>query len=152
YADYWEHNRNHTLINRQYCIENPNNFKGYGENCWGLTASYSIKGYAGHHPERDLGVISPTAALSSFPYTPDESMKVVRYIYDRRRDKGWGEYEFYDEISQEHNWYTPRYLAIDQGPIVVMIENHRSGMLWDLFMSAPEIKPALDRLGFEYGE
>lgn len=152
YADYWEHNRNHTLINRQYCIENPNNFKGYGENCWGLTASYSIKGYAGHHPERDLGVISPTAALSSFPYTPDESMKVVRYLYDSLGDKVWGEYGFYDAFSEEHNWYTPRYLAIDQGPIVVMIENHRSGMLWDLFMSAPEIKPALDRLGFEYGE
>lgn len=149
YADYWEHNRNHTLINRQYCIENPDGFKGYGENCWGLTASYSVNGYAGHSPTRDLGVITPTAALSSFPYTPDESMKVIRYLYDSLGDKVWGQYGFYDAFSEEHNWFSPRYLAIDQGPIVVMIENHRSGLLWDLFMGAPEIRPALNKLGFE---
>lgn len=148
----WELNKNHTLINRQYCIENPKNFKGYGEDCWGLTASYSVDGYSAHHPENDLGVITPTAALSSFPYTPNESMKVVRYLYDSLGDRVWGEYGFYDAFSEEHDWYTPRYLAIDQGPIVVMIENHRTGLLWDLFMSAPEIKPALDRLGFEYGQ
>lgn len=149
YADYWEHNKNHTLINRQHCIENPNGFKGYGENCWGLTASYSVEGYAGHSPTHDLGVITPTAALSSFPYTPDESMKVIRYLYDSLGEKVWGQYGFYDAFSEEHNWFPPRYLAIDQGPIVVMIENHRSGLLWDLFMGAPEIRPALEALGFE---
>jgi len=149
YADYWKHNTNHTLINRQYCIENPKDFEGYGENCWGLTASYSVEGYAGHSPANDRGVISPTAALSSFPYTPKESMQVIRYLYDSLGDKMWGPYGFYDAFSEEHDWYTPRYLAIDQGPIVVMIENHRTGLLWDLFMGAPEIRPALDELGFE---
>jgi hypothetical protein len=149
YADYWQHNRNHTLINRQYCIDNPKEFEGYGENCWGLTASYSVNGYAGHSPEHDLGVISPTAALSSFPYAPEESMSVLKYMYYKLGDKVWGEYGFYDAFSEEHNWFIPRYLAIDQGPIVVMMENHRSGLLWDLFMSAPEVKPALAELGFE---
>jgi hypothetical protein len=149
YADYWEHNKNHALINRQYCIENPKHFKGYGENCWGLTASYSIDGYSAHNPENDLGVISPTAALSSFPYTPDESMKVMKYLYYNLGEKVWGPYGFYDAFSEEHNWYTPRYLAIDQGPVVVMIENHRSALLWDLFMSAPEIKSGLEKLGFK---
>lgn len=149
YADYWEHNRNHTLINRQYCLENPKHFKGYGENCWGLTASYSIKGYAAHSPTEDLGVISPTAALSSFPYTPEESMKVARHLYEDLGDKVFGIYGFYDAFSEDHDWYLPRYLAIDQGPIVVMIENHRTGLLWDLFMSAPEVKVAMDKLGFE---
>lgn len=149
YADYWTHNKNHTLINRQYCVENPKNFKGYGENCWGLTASYSINGYSAHNPENDLGVISPTAALSSFPYTPDESMTVLRYLYEKLGDKVWGEFGFYDAFSEQHNWYTPRYLAIDQGPIVVMMENHRTGLLWDLFMSAPEIRSGLRKLGFE---
>lgn len=148
YADYWQHNRNHTLINRQYCIENPKGFKGYGENCWGLTASYSINGYAGHSPQEDLGVISPTAALSSFPYTPEESMKVLKYMYYNLGDKVWGEYGFYDAFSEQHDWYPTRYLAIDQGPIVVMMENHRSGLLWNLFMSATEIKHALEKLGF----
>ncbi len=149
YADYWEHNMNHTLINRQYCIENPNQFIGYGENCWGLTASYSIEGYAAHSPAHDLGVITPTAALSSFPYTPEESMKVIKYLYYNLGDKVWGEYGFYDAFSEENNWYSSRYLAIDQGPIGVMIENHRSGLLWKLFMSAPEVKAALVKLGFQ---
>ena len=149
YADYWTHNTNHTLINRQYCIENPKHYKGYGENCWGLTASYSIKGYAAHSPNEDLGVISPTAALSSFPYTPKESMKVVRYLYDSLGDKVFGEFGFYDAFSEQENWYPPRYLAIDQGPMVVMIENHRTGLLWKLFMSAPEIAVAKKKLGFK---
>jgi len=149
YADYWQHNVNHTLINRQYCLENPKNFKGYGENCWGLTASYSIKGYAAHSPNEDLGVISPTAALSSFPYTPQESMKVVRHLYEDLGDKVLGEYGFYDAFSEQENWYLPRYLAIDQGPAVVMIENHRTGLLWNLFMSCPEVQVAKTTLGFK---
>ena len=149
YADYWEHNRNHTLINRQYCIENPRKFKGYGENCWGLTASYSPKGYAAHSPNEDLGVISPTAALSSFPYTPEESMKVIRHLYEDLGDKVFGEYGFYDAFSEQENWYPKRYLAIDQGPAIVMIENHRTGLLWELFMSAPEVEVALEKLGFK---
>jgi hypothetical protein len=149
YADYWEHNTNHTLINRQYCIENPKQYKGYGESCWGLTASYSPKGYAAHSPTEDLGVISPTAALSSFPYTPKESMRVVRYLYDSLGDKVFGEFGFYDAFSFQENWYPARYLAIDQGPAIVMIENHRSGLLWKLFMAAPEIQVAKKKLGFK---
>jgi hypothetical protein len=148
YADYWEENRNHTLINRRYCIENPKGYRGYGEDCWGLTASYSINGYAAHSPGEDLGVISPTAALSSIPYTPEESMKVIRHMYEDLGDKVWGAYGFYDAFSEQANWYTPRYLAIDQGPIVAMIENYRSGLLWELFMRAPEVKEGLRKLGF----
>lgn len=149
YADYWEHNRNHTLINRQYCIENPKGYKGYGKDTWGLTASYSIKGYAAHSPNEDLGVITPTAALSSFPYTPEESMEAMRYFYHKLGDKLFGEYGFYDAYSEHHNWFIPRYLAIDQGPIVVMMENHRSGLLWNLFMGCPEVQAGLKKLGFE---
>jgi hypothetical protein len=149
YADYWEHNRNHTLINREYCVRNPKGYKGYGAHSWGLTASYSIRFYAAHSPQEDHGVISPTAALSSFPYTPEESMEAMRHFYSLG-DKLMGKYGFYDAFSEHHNWYTPRYLAIDQGPIVVMMENHRSQLLWKLFMSAPEIKAGLDKLGFTY--
>jgi hypothetical protein len=150
YANYWEHNRNHTLINRQYCIENPKRYKGYGENSWGLTASYSIKGYAAHSPNEDLGVISPTAALSSFPYTPKESMQALKHFYYDIGDKTFGEYGFYDAWSEHYEWYLPRYLAIDQGPAIVMIENYRSALLWKLFMSAPEVSAGLKKLGFEY--
>jgi hypothetical protein len=148
YADYWEHNRNHTLINRQYCIENPKGYKGYSEDNWGLTASYSVRGYAAHSPNEDLGVITPTAALSSFPYTPEESMKALKYFYSKG-DTLFGEYGFYDAFSEQDNWYPQRYLAIDQGPIVVMIENHRTGLLWKLFMQSPEVQAGLKKLGFE---
>lgn len=149
YADYWEHNKNHTLINRQYCIENPKNFKGYGPHSWGLTASYSVNGYAAHSPQEDFGVISPTAALSSFPYTPEESMEAMKYFYSKG-EKLFGPYGFYDAFSEHHDWYIPRYLAIDQGPIVVMMENHRSQLLWKLFMGAPEVQSGLKKLGFTY--
>jgi hypothetical protein len=151
YADYWLHNKNHTLIHRAYCIDNPKDYEGYGEEAWGLTSSYSPppRGYAGHSPNEDLGVISPTAALSSYPYTPEESMKVIRHLYEDLGDKVWGKYGFYDAYSEAHDWYPQRYLGIDQGPIVVMIENGRSGLLWDLFMGAPEVQAGLKKLGFE---
>jgi hypothetical protein len=149
YADYWRHNVNHTLINRKHCIENPNGFKGYGPNSWGLTASYSVKFYAAHKPDEDLGVITPTAALSSIPYTPEYSIQAMRYWYETFGDKLFGEYGFYDAFSETHDWFAQRYLAIDQGPIIVMIENHRSGLLWDLFMSSPEIKEGLRKLDIQ---
>lgn len=151
YADYWQENTNQALINYQWCVDNPKHFKGYGPDSWGLTSSYSIKGYAGHAPteERDLGVISPTAALSSFPYTPAQSTAAMKHWYNNLKDELWGPYGFYDAFSETADWYIPRYLAIDQGPIVVMMENYRSGLLWDLFMSCPEIKQGLKKLGFE---
>ena len=150
YADYWEENKNQTLINRQWCIDNPKKFKGYGSENWGLTASYSVKGYAAHAPDErnDLGVISPTAALSSLPYAPEYSLQAVRHWYSDVKDKIWGRYGFYDAFSETDNWYPKRYLAIDQGPIVVMIENYRSALLWNLFMSCPEVQNGLKKLGF----
>ena len=149
YADYWEQNRNHTLINRAYCLANPKKWKGYGENAWGLTASDSYVGYAAHSPTEDLGVISPTAALSAFPYTPEYSMQALRHFYEDLGPKIWGQYGFVDGYSESKNWYATSYLAIDEGPIVVMIENYRSGLLWNLFMSCPEIKNGLKKLGFQ---
>lgn len=151
YADYWEENKNQTLINYTWCVQNPKHYKGYGPDNWGLTASYSVKGYSAHAPseKEDLGVITPTAALSSFPYTPDHSMAAMKHWYNDRKDKLWGQYGFYDAFSETDNWYLPRYLAIDQGPAVVMMENYRTGLLWNLFMSCPEIKAGLTKLGFE---
>lgn len=149
YADYWEQNRNHTLINRAYCIDNPKKWKGFGPNSWGLTASDSYVGYAAHSPTEDLGVISPTAALSAFPYTPEYSMQALRYFYDSVGTKIWSEYGFVDAFSESKAWYADSHLAIDQGPIIVMIENYRTGLLWKLFMTCPEIQAGLKKLGFE---
>ena len=150
YADYWELNRNHTLIDYIYCVENPKKFKGYGPDCWGLTASYSPRGYSAHMPGNDLGVITPTASLSSFPYTPEESMAALKHFYFDLGDQLWGKYGFYDAFSESKDWFIPRYLGLDQLTIAPMIENYRSGLLWNLFMSCPEVQQGLERLGFTY--
>jgi hypothetical protein len=149
YADYWEQNQNHTLINHAYCVDNPKKFKGYGEDCWGLTASDTYDGYNAHSPTNDLGTISPTAALSAFTYTPEFSMKALKHFYYDLGDKIWGEYGFVDGFNETKDWYAKSYLAIDEGPIVAMIENYRSGLLWKLFMSCPEIQGGLKKLDFE---
>ena len=150
YANYWQQNEAHSLINYNYCVDNPKNFEGYGENSWGLTASDSREGYAAHSPTNDLGVITPTAALSSFPYTPEESMAALRYFYEQQKDKLWGEMGFYDAFSEHYNWYSDGYLAIDQGPIIAMIENYRTQLPWNLFMANEEIQSGLTRLGFSF--
>lgn len=150
YGDYWLLNRNHALIHYRHAIANPHGYAGYGPDCWGLTSSYSMSGYDGHQPTRDLGVISPTAALSSFPYTPNESMAFLKFLYTPSRDSLIGSYGPYDAFNFSSNWMVPHYLAIDQGPIPVMIENQRTGLIWNLFMKAPEVQMGLNRLGFTY--
>lgn len=152
YADYWIQNCHHTLINHAYCVANPKKFKGYGEDCWGLTASDTYNGYDAHSPTNDHGTISPTAALSAFPYTPNFSMKALKHFYYDLGDKIWGEYGFTDAFNETKNWYATSYLAIDQGPIICMIENYRTGLLWNLFMSCPEVQKGLKKLEFQYSK
>lgn len=146
--DYLEQGRAHTLINRAYCMENPKGYKGYSEKCWGLTAGDNYKGYVAHSPNNDFGVIQPTAAISSMPFTPRESMQALRYFYEDLGDKLWRDYGFIDGFSIHHNWYAKSHLAIDQGPIITMLENYRTGLLWKLFMGIPDIQNGLKRLGF----
>ncbi|MFH6957798.1 glucoamylase family protein [Flavobacterium aquidurense] len=154
YANYWDLNVNQVKIDYEYCVENPKKFEGYGADYWGLTASYSRNpdgsiGYNAHFPTNDVGVISPTGAISSIVYTPKESMAVIRNLYENHKDQTWGDAGFYDALSLGNNWVAKRYLAIDQGPEVVMIENYRTGLLWKLFMNAPEVKQGLVKLGFK---
>ncbi|MFZ5939240.1 MAG: glucoamylase family protein [Bacteroidota bacterium] len=152
YANYFDNNRNIALIHQAYSIQNPKNYTGYGANCWGLTASDDPDGYSVHEPTstRDNGTITPTAALSSFPYTPEESMLALKHFYRDLGDKIWDWMGFKDAFNQKRNWYASSYLAIDQGPIILMIENYRTQLLWDLFMSNPEISPMLEAIGFHY--
>ena len=148
YADYWSQNVAHSRINYEYCVRNPKNFAGYGPDCWGLTASDSVDGYSAHAPDNDLGVIAPTAALSSFPYTPEPSMRALRHFHDDLGDRIWRDLGFVDAFSESAGWYATTHLAIDQGPIIGMIENHRTGLLWRLVMQDPEVLEGLRRLGF----
>jgi hypothetical protein len=148
YANYWTQNVNHTLINRAYCVDNPKKYALYSAKCWGLTASDNNNGYSAHSPTEDLGVITPTAAISALPYTPEYSMEAIKYFYYTLGDRLWGQYGFYDAFTPDEGWVASSYLAIDQGPIIVMIENHRTGLLWNLFMSCPEVANAKTKLGF----
>jgi hypothetical protein len=148
YANYWDQNKNHTLINYNYCKANPFVQYGYSDQCWGLTASDIPTGYAASSPTNDIGVIAPTAALSSFPYTPAESMKALKFFYYKLGDKLWKDYGFVDAFSLKEPWFASSFLAIDQGPIIVMIENYRTGLLWNLFTSCPEVKAGMKKLGF----
>jgi hypothetical protein len=155
YADYGEVNRNQAFINYKYCVDNPKGFEGYSDDCWGLTASYTRNndgslGYAAHAPGNDLGIISPTAALASMPYTPSESMKALRNFY-QNKELLLGPAGFFDAFAPgSRPWVARAYLAIDQGPVIAMIENHRTALLWNLFMQNESVQAGLERLGFTF--
>ncbi len=148
YANYETQTRNHSRINYQHCVINPNGNYGYSDSTWGLTASDIPNGYTASSPTNDVSVIAPTAAISSMPYTPTESMKALKFFYYALGDKLFKEYGFIDAFSLKQTWFASSFLAIDQGPIIVMIENHRSGLLWNLFTSCPEVKAGMLSLGF----
>lgn len=148
YGSYWDQNVAHAKINHAYCAANPGKHSGYSDVCWGLTASDIPDGYTASSPTNDKGVIAPTAALASFPYTPEESLHALEYFYYVLGDRLWGEYGFYDAFCLDRGWFASSCLAIDQGPIVVMIENYRTGLLWDLFMCHPDVVSGLAALGF----
>lgn len=150
YANYWSQNTAHAKINYRYAVDNPRGHFGYGPDSWGLTASDIQNGYTASSPNNDRGVIAPTGALASFPYTPEESMRALHFFYYTLGDKLWGEYGFKDAYNLNTRWFANSYLAIDQGPIVVMIENHRTGLLWNLFMQNEDVKAGLTKLGFSY--
>jgi exo beta-1,2-glucooligosaccharide sophorohydrolase (non-reducing end) len=153
YTNYFENNRNLALINRAYCVANPKHYKGYGENCWGLTASDGSSGYGAHAPDLqdDDGTMTPTGALASFPYTPEASMAALKHFYRDLGDPLWDIYGPRDAFDLNTNWYSPIYMGLNQAPITVMIENYRTGLIWRLFMSNPEVKLMLDRIGFKAG-
>ncbi len=150
YANYFDQNHNHTMINRSWCITNPFHYDGYSAACWGLTASDDPWGYLAHAPGAgtDNGTITPAAAIPSMPYTPSESLTALKHFYQEYGANLWGEFGFYDAFNINENWFAESYLAIDQGPIINMIENYRSGLLWENFMANSEIAPALDAIGF----
>jgi hypothetical protein len=153
-ASYFENNRNIALINRAYCIANPKHFKGYGVDAWGLTASDTPEGYAPSAPDEndDHGTITLTGALASFPYTPEASMVALKHYYRDLGGELWGIYGPRDAYDPGAEWVSPIYMGLDQAPIVVMVENYRTGLVWKNFMSNPEIEAMLKKLDAERGD
>jgi len=148
YTNYFKNNRNIALISHAYAVANPGKYSGYGDDSWGRSAGINAAGGRAL-PRDDNGTITCTAALASFPYTPVESMKALKHFYRDLGEKLWGTYGFRDGFNVSEDWFEDVYMGLNQAPIVVMIENHRSGLIWKLFMSNSEIKPALDRIGFQ---
>lgn len=148
YTNYFDNNRAITLIARAYCMENPRGFKGYGPDCWGRSAGVN-NGGGRPLPRDDNGTINVMASLSSMPYTPAESLAALKHFYRDLGDRVWGTFGFHDGFNETWNWFDEDYMALNQAPIVVMIENHRTGLVWKHFMANPEIAPALEQIGFK---
>lgn len=147
YTNYFRNNRAIALINQAYCVENPRNFKGYGADTWGLSAGINSGG-GRPLPRDDNGTINVMASLASMPYTPQESLAALKHFYRDLGGKIWGIYGFHDGFNETQNWFEETYMALNQAPIAVMIENHRTGLVWKHFMKNPEIAPALNAIGF----
>jgi exo beta-1,2-glucooligosaccharide sophorohydrolase (non-reducing end) len=150
FTDYFDNNRAMALINQQYCIHNPRHWQGYGDNTWGLTAVDGPEGYVPYEPTLDLddGTIAPTGAIGAFAYTPQPSMAALKHFYRDLGAQVWSIYGFRDAFNLQQNWYSGITMGLNQAPMVVMIENYRSGLVWKNFMANPEIQPALKNIGF----
>ncbi|RMF71738.1 MAG: beta-glucosidase, partial [Planctomycetota bacterium] len=147
FCNYFDNNRTITLINHAYCADNPKGFAGYGDLVWGLTASFSVDGYRAHEPRVDNGTITPTAAISAMPYTPKKSLATLKYFYRELGARIWGPFGFRDAFNLQRDWVSDTYLAIDQGTIAPMIENHRTGLCWRMFMRDADVVRGLKKAG-----
>lgn len=135
-----------TEANRQYALLNADTWKGY-DTYWGLTASLSPGGYRAHTPVTDdNGTISPTAALSSIAYLPEPVIDMMQDMYLNKGDKLWGPFGFYDAFNPKQDWVANGYIGIDVGPVAPMIENYKTGKLWEVFMRAPEVTKAIEKI------
>ncbi len=149
YGSYWDINVAHATANYEYCANSTSSY-GYSSQCWGLTASDYYNGYTASSPANDTGTVAPTAALASFPYLPEHSRDAMEFFYYKLGDRLWGTYGFKDAFALKECWFASSYIAIDQAPIVVMMENWRTGLLWKCFMNSEDVRKGLDRLGFNY--
>lgn len=151
YANYFENNRSIAQINLAYCIANPGHHTGYSADSWGLTAVDGPEGYVPYEPtaELDDGTIAPTGAISAFPYTPEASMRALKHFYRDLGEQTWGVYGFRDAFNLQKNWASGIYMGLNQAPMVVMIENYRTGLVWHNFMANPEIPVMLEHAGFK---
>ena len=165
--DYFENSRRATYVQRQYAIDNPHGWVGYDSLCWGITASdgpgesynfgdreflaYAGRGTSGpDYNYFDDGTIAPYGPLSSLPFAPEIVIPTIRSINERLGDRIWGRYGYYDSFNMTAQWVNDDFIGIDQGPMLIMIENFRTGLVWNYVMKDPVITEGLKKLGFKY--
>ncbi|MDD2716214.1 MAG: glucoamylase family protein [Candidatus Wallbacteria bacterium] len=156
YADYFTNSVKATLANRRYCLDNSGTFHTFNENCWGLTACLGPDGYTAYGAPPGVavcdGTVAPAAAGGSIVFTPAESIKVLRNILSSQSEKMWGRFGFTDSFNLDRNWFADYAYAINQGPILLMIENYRTGLIWHDFMKCAYITQAMQKVGFKPGK
>jgi hypothetical protein len=148
---YFENSRRATLAQLEYSKANPGRHAGYSDSLWGITASDTPTGYSarGAPPaQNDDGTIAPTAPVSSIPFAPAECIRVARTMWEHYRPQLWTHYGFRDAFNLNVNWWDPWIIGIDQGPMIIMIENYRTGRVWNRFMQNPDAQRGLQRAGF----
>ena len=150
-ANYFTNSILATQANRKWCVANAKKFQTYREGFWGLTACDGPSGYMAYGAPYgvDDGTVAPTAAISSIVFTPQESLSAIRLMLEKLGPKVWGRYGFIDAFNLEQKWFSNKYLGIDLGPMVLMIENHRTGLIWKTFMKEPAIQKAMDAAKFK---
>ena len=165
--DYFENSRRATYVQRQYAMDNPKGWVGYDSLCWGVTASdgptekYNFDdkkflGYAGRGTSGpdynyfDDGTIAPYASLSSLPFAPEIVLPTIKSMNEKYGQKLWGKYGFYDSFNPTAKWFNDDFIGIDEGPMLIMIENFRTGLVWNYVMKDPIIQKGLNKLGYEY--
>ena len=165
--DYFENSRRATYVQRRYAMDNPNGWMGYDSLCWGVTASdgptekYNFDdkkflGYAGRGTSGpgynyfDDGTIAPYASLSSIPFAPEIVLPTIKSINEKYGKKLWGKYGYYDAFNPTAKWFNDDFIGIDEGPLLIMVENFRTGLVWNYVMKDPVIQLGLNKLGYEY--
>jgi len=149
--DYFENSRRAVLAQQAYCIENPRKHVGYGREMWGITACDGPGGYGarGAPPaEGDDGTLAPTAVVASLPFAPEVCLPTMHRIHREWGDRLWTRYGYRDAFNPGRDWVATDVLGIDQGPMLLMIENHRTGSVWRRMMTEPVIRRGMKRAGF----
>lgn len=152
-VDYFDNSAAATIANRQWCLDNAKKYKTFAAGFWGLTAcdgpnEYVVNGAPYGNCD---GTVAPTAPIGSIPFTPELAIEQIRK-YFTLNERLWGKYGFVDAFNLDKDWFSSVYIGIDQGPIVLMIENHRTGMIWDLVRDDPMIRMSCDKMGFKKQE
>jgi hypothetical protein len=149
--DYFQSSINATLANRQFCIDNSDQYQTYDQHVWGLTASDGPSGYQayGAPPGNAIhdGTVAPAAPAGSIVFTPELSLAALQTIRGRYGDQTWGRYGFSDAFNVDRDWWDQDVIGINLGITLLMIENYRSGLVWQVFERNESIQQALEMVG-----
>ncbi|MFH1368572.1 MAG: glucoamylase family protein [Elusimicrobiota bacterium] len=154
YADYFKNSQSAIRSNFEFCRNNADKFKTYREGYWGISASDGPRAYAGYGAVYGMhdGTIPPYSLCAAVPFTPDIAIPAIRKLLAEYGPRVWGKYGFVSAFNLDQEWFATEHIGIDEGIILLMIENYRTGFVWKKFMSNPYIQSGMKKAGFRQGE